>query len=218
MIACHAGGYVGLRLCVPLYDQYVGVLSLTALNQMLTGNACPAVPVLLAPPPSPATLADRAAASFLLPHPSGHRSPSESKSYNGYPFTYVSLWTFYWNDPRTWGSLTATASAGGNWATVTAQPVSLTFDPGNGSAGVSCPGPGRPWVESDGNSAPSQGACGYQYSKVTGLGYDHPITTTQTITWQLTWVGSNNTAGTLTQRTTATSGQLNVLQIKTVNR
>ena len=203
--------------CLGLYDQYYATMALAAFNQFMTDNGCPSVAAGAAPP-SPAELAQQAADSFNLPHPTGRRSPSDSDSHNGYPFTYVRLWTFYWSDPGSWRSLTATASAGGNWATVTAQPVLLTFDPGNGSAPVSCAGPGRPWVESDGDSAPGQGACGYQYSKVTGPGYDHPVTSTQTITWQLTWVGSNNTAGTLTQRTTATDGQLNVLQIKIVNR
>lgn len=169
-----------------------------------------------------ATLAVQAAASFRLPDPSGDRSPSPSQLYNGYPFTYLNLWTFYWTDPGAWvncgGACTATARAGGNYATVTARPVSLTFDPGNGSPAVSCPGPGRPWVESDGNNAPTGGACAYKYAHVTGPGYDQPVTSTQTITWELTWVGSNNTAGTLTQRTTARNGPLNVLQIQTVNR
>jgi hypothetical protein len=215
---CTKNQGVGPFGCLGLYNQYYGTMALAAFNQLMTDNGCPTVAAGATPPPTPAELAQQAADSFNLPRPSGHRSPSEAKSYNGYPFTYVSLWTFYWSDPGTWTSLTATASAGGNWATVTAQPVSLTFDPGNGWAAVSCAGQGRPWVESDGNSAPSQGACGYQYSKVTGPGYDHPVTSTQTITWQLTWVGSNNTVGTLTQRTTATNGQLNVLQIKTVNR
>lgn len=168
--------------------------------------------------PTPAQLAERAAASFELPHPSGRRSPGEDKGIGGYPFTYVDLWTFYWTDPATWRPLTATASAGGNSATVTATPVSLTFDPGNGSGSVSCAGPGRPWLVADDNSPPSAGACAYRYSTVTGPGYDHPVTSAQTITWRLTWVGSIATHGTLTSKATVTNGPLNVLQIQTVNR
>jgi hypothetical protein len=100
----------------------------------------------------------------------------------------------------------------------TRQRHSLSFDPGDGSEGKSCAGPGRPWVESDRNSAPSEGACGYQYSKVTGPGYDHPITSTQTILWKITWTGTGNTGGEIPGLSTSTAGQLNVLQIKTVNR
>ena len=204
--------------CLGLYNQYYGSMPLAQFNTFVTANGCPTVAAGANPPPTPAELAVQAAATFRLPDPSGHRSPSESKSINGYSFTYINLWTYFWTDAATWNSLTATASAGGNYATVTAAPVSLTFAPGDGSAAGSCAGPGRPWTESDANEAPSGAACGFQYSHVTGPGYDHPVTSTQTITWQLTWTGSNNTTGTLTQRTTSTNGSLNVLQIQTVNR
>jgi len=63
--ACHALGYVGLKMCVPLYEQYSNTLPLAQLNTLLTQNGCPARASNL--PPSPATLAQRAAASFLLP-------------------------------------------------------------------------------------------------------------------------------------------------------
>lgn len=187
------------------------IAAIDALNRQSVSQGCPAVV-------TPATLAEEAFGTIGFPHPSGHRSPPEGQDYNGFPFTYVGLWTFYWTDPSTWTPLTATASAAGLTATVTAEPVSLSFDPGDGSEGQSCAGPGRPWVESDGNSAPSDGACGYQYSKVTGPGYDNPITSTQTIVWKITWTGTGNTGGEIPGLSTSTAGQLNVLQIKTVNR
>jgi hypothetical protein len=189
----------------------LSVQQIGVVNNNLAQIGCPAIV-------TPATLAEQAFNSIVFPHPSGHRSPAEVQDYNGYPFTYVGLWTYYWTDPATWKPLTATASAAGLSATVTAVPVSLSFEPGNGSEGQSCAGPGRPWVESDGNSAPSEGACGYQYSKVTGPGYDHPITSTQTIVWKITWTGTGNTGGEIPGLSTSTSGQLNVLQIRTVNR
>jgi hypothetical protein len=181
------------------------------LNSLLAADGCPAIVTA-------ASLAEQAYKRIVLPHPSGHRSPSEAQSYNGYPFTYVGLWTYFWTDPATWKPLTATASAAGLNATVTATPSSLSFDPGDGSGSQSCPGPGRPWLESDGDSAPSNGACAYQYSRVTGPGYDHPITSTQTISWRITWTGTGNSGGEIPGLSTSTSGQLNVLQIKTVNR
>jgi hypothetical protein len=184
---------------------------IAALNRQFVSEGCPAIV-------TPATLAEQAFKTIVFPHPSGHRSPSESQDYNGYPFTYVSLWTYFWTDPATYQTLTATASAAGLSATVTAVPVSLSFDPGDGSGGQTCAGAGRPWAESDGNSPPAGGACGYQYSKVTGPGYDHPITSTQTIAWKITWTGTGNTGGGFPGLSTSTLGQLNVLQIKTVNR
>ena len=184
---------------------------ITALNNGLAIDGCPLTVTT-------ASLAQQAYNEIVLPHPSGHRSPPESQDYNGFPFTYVGLWTYYWTDPDTWKPLTATASAARLTATVTAVPVSLSFNPGDGSDSQSCTGPGRPWTEADGNSAPSDGACGYQYTKVTGPGYDHPITSGQTILWKISWTGTGNTGADFPSLTTSTAGQLNVLQIKTVNR
>ena len=183
----------------------------TEINREMAQIGCP--PVV-----TPAGLAEQAYKTIVFPHPSGHRSPSESEDYNGFPFTYVGLWTYFWTDPDTWKPMTATASAAGFTATVTAVPVSLIFNPGDGSDDQSCGGPGQPWTTSDANAAPSGGACGYQYSRVTGPGYEHPITSTQTITWKITWTGTGNSAGEIPGLSTSTSGQLNVLQIKTVNR
>jgi hypothetical protein len=196
--------------------KYPSVVRLTpqqaaTVNHFLASAGCP--PIV-----TTATLAQEAFATIVFPHPSGHRSPAESQQYQGYPFSYVGLWTFYWTDPATWRPLKATASAAGLTATVTATPTSLTFHPGDGSANQSCAGPGRAWVESDASSPPTAGACGYQYSQVTGPGYGNPITSTQTIAWAITWTGTGDTGGQIPGLSTSTSGQLNVLQIRTVNR
>jgi hypothetical protein len=135
-------------------------------------------------------------------------------SYQGYPFTYVNLWTYYWTDPASWHASSATASLRGVSATVTAKPVELDFDPGDGGASVSCAGPGRPWVHADGNAAPTDGACGYRYVKVSS----RPITSRQTIVWQISWTGTGGTGDELPSLSTSTPGQLQVLQVQTVTR
>jgi enoyl reductase len=99
-------------------------------------------------------------------------------------------------------------------ATVTARPVALVFDPGNGGVAVSCDGPGRPWTSADGNGAPTDGACAYRYMRVT----TSPITSTQTIVWKITWTGTGGTGGQIPSLSTSTSGRLQVLQIQVVNR
>jgi hypothetical protein len=165
-------------------------------------------------PGSAAVAAEKAYASIHFPSPTGDRSPRQTLSYQGYPFTYVNLWTWYWTDPSTWVKLTATASDGDQSATVTATPVELDFSPGDGGAAVACDGPGRPWVAADGNGAPTDGGCAYQYSKVSS----GPITSTQTIVWQITWKGTGGTAGEIPSLSTSTSGQLQVLQVQVVNR
>jgi hypothetical protein len=176
-----------------------------AVNAEMAKIGCP--PVV-----TPAGLAEQAVKTITFPHPSGDRSPSQTLLYRGYPFTYVGLWTFWWTSPATWKMLTATASAAGFTATVTARPVQLIYDPGDGSSAVSCAGPGRPWTEADGDGPPTGGACAYQYTKVTGS----PITPTQSIVWKITWTGTGGSAGEIPQLVTSTSGQLNVMQIQTV--
>ena len=165
-------------------------------------------------PGNPVVAAHDALASIHFPKPTGDRSPTTSLTYDGLPFTYVNLWTFYWTDPRTWKVLTATASDGDQSATVTARPVQLNFDPGNGARSVTCGGPGRPWTAADGNGAPTNGACAFQYARVASS----PITTTQSIVWKITWRGTGNTSGEIPSLSTSTSEQLRVLQIQVVNR
>lgn len=190
-------------------------VELASLNADLAAQGCPPFGSTAAPPPpSPVDVARQALATIKFPRPSGHRSPRESLLYKGYPFTWVNLWTFYWTDAPTWHTLIATASLRGVSATVTATPVQLVYDPGNGSQTVDCAGPGRPWTDADGNSPPSDGACGYQYGSVT----NGPITATETIVWKITWTGTGSTNGQLPQMTTSTSGPLQVMQIQVVNR
>jgi len=187
----------------------------TYLNTIGASKSCPAVS---GPPagtaPSPETLARQAMKTITFPAPSGHRSPSESQLYAGIPFTWVNLWTFYWTDPATWHSLSATAAVGGVSATVTAVPMRLSFDPGNGTPAVICDGPGRAWDTSDGNGPPTGGACAYQYS----MASSGALITTQTITWKITWVGSGGASGVLPDITTSTPGQLRVMQVQVVTR
>lgn len=86
-IACVNGGITTISVCVPLYDQLAPTESLAALNAQLTRNGCPPAPAARAA--TPISLALRAASTFDLPEPSGHRSPGETNSFRGYPFTWV---------------------------------------------------------------------------------------------------------------------------------
>jgi hypothetical protein len=169
---------------------------------------------LATPPtgPDPRTLALRAEKSLRLPLPSGDRSPSPSQLFDGYPFTYVNLWTWFWTSGATWRTRSATAAAGGVSATVTVTPTALTFDPGDGAATVSCAGPGRSWSTADGDELPTNGGCGYQYRTATS----DPVTSTQSIRWAVTWRASDGETGTLPDLTTSRPGQLMVLQVESV--
>jgi len=162
--------------------------------------------------PDPAAVALRAEKAITLPQPSGHRSPNEAQRRDGYPYSYVDLWTWFWTDPAAWRTRSATARAGGVSATVTVTPKALLFEPGDGSAAVACAGPGRPWTSADGNDAPTAGGCGYRYRAATRS----PLTSVQSIEWSVSWSASDGTSGALPDITTSQPGELIVLQIESV--
>ena len=162
---------------------------------------------VLPPQVTPGQLAQRAADTLSLPEPTVQRSPDETIRFEGDPMTWVNLWTWFWTDRAAFQPMTQTVSA-----TVTATPVGLLFDPGDGSAPVRCAGPGRAWVERDGNAAPPAG-CGYRYRSVT----DGTITSTVSILWDVTWAGSSGLSGALPQMRTQASAPLRVMQVQVVN-
>ena len=98
-------------------------------------------------------------------------------------------------------------------ATVTATPTALVFDPGDGSAPVTCDGPGRPWTEADGSDPPSAGGCGYMYRAVTPNG---PLTATTSIQWSVAWTSNVGAGGTFPVLTTQSSSSFLVEQIQVV--
>lgn len=163
---------------------------------------------------TPAQLAQEAVNRLQLPQPTVHRSPAETNDYEGSPFTWVNLWTWFWTDAASWAPQTQTTSVGPVSATVVARPVGLQFEPGGiGEDAVRCPGPGRAWGDADGNDAPSSG-CGFRYTHVT----DGVVTSRLGILWQVTWTGSGGTGGTLPMMQTVTKAPLQVLQAQVVNR
>jgi hypothetical protein len=131
---------------------------------------------------------------------------------------------WFWSDAAAWKPLTATARAGANWARVTATPSTLTFTPGDGSAPVSCRGPGVVFDPDSsqftypGSWVPvaEPGGCDYTYRESSGDYPNEEVTATVAITWNLTWTGSGATSGTLTQRTTTTKESFVVAEMQSV--
>jgi hypothetical protein len=202
-------------MCLDLYNQFYNTMPLAQFNQLMAANACPQVAAGAAPP-SPATLAQQAADSMLLPVPTPERYPA-ARLQDGRPYTVVGAWTWYWTDASKWKSYTATASAGGIWATVMAEPVSLSFTPGDGNAAASCAGPGSVWRQGvNGPWDPSPSGCQYRYPYSSIHEPNQVVTATYTITWQLTWTGSGNTSGTLTAKTTQATATFAVAEVESV--
>ncbi len=167
------------------------------------------------PPPNPAVLAQHAYTQLALPKPTLGRSPDLAKgdpAKGGQSYTIVNLWTRYFTDPAVWAPTSRTVTLRGVFATVTATPTALAFDPGDGNPPVSCAGPGAPWSEADGFNPPTAGECGYQYKKVEAA----PITGTESISWTVSWVGSGGSGGSFPKATTSASSQFIVEQIQIV--
>src|SRR5664279_2315364 len=166
------------------------------------------------PPPDPAVVAQQAYTELTVPKPEAQRSPPETNSdpdNDGLPYTWLGLLTWVW--VNNWQPLQRTVDLRGVSATVTATPTSLVFDPGNGDAAVSCPGPGRPWTEADGNTAPTGGGCGYMYRAVTP---DGPLTASTSIAWSVAWTSNTGAGGTFPALSTATTSSFLVEQIQVV--
>ncbi len=200
------------------HDPATGVVLYNLCNgpvQYAFAASAAAAPPPPPPPPNPAVLAQQAYTQLALPKPTLGRSPDLAKgdpAKGGQSYTIVNLWTRYFTDPATWAPASRTVTLRGVFATVTATPTALMFDPGDGNAAVFCAGPGAPWSEADGFNLPSEGECGYQYKKVEAT----PIVGTESISWTVSWIGSGGSGGQFPAATTSASSQFIVEQIQIV--
>jgi hypothetical protein len=161
--------------------------------------------------PTPGELAQRALDSLTLTKPSTGRYPAGTLA-NGEEFTVVRMHTWYFTDPNDFRPLTARAAAGGVWAQVTVTPVALMFTPGDGNATVSCAGPGTAWNSSYGPWDASPSGCDYQYPHSSIHEPNLEVTATYGIRWQVSWVGSGDTTGTLPDQTTTSTARFAVAE------
>ena len=113
-----------------------------------------------------------------------------------------------------WRTTAVTASVGPLWATVTAKPLRLTFDPGDpksrGSATCDGDGPVAEYI------AATPGMCSYTYRNASSTstvdGYH--FSTTLTVDWQISWTSSTGEGGPLDSISTSTSTPLAVAEVK----
>jgi hypothetical protein len=107
----------------------------------------------------------------------------------------VGLPEWFWIPAAQWQPASVTVSAGPVFATATATPVQLTFDPGGGLPGASCAGPGTAYsAAAAGNQAAN---CTYTYQQSSALQPGGAYPAAVTVTWRVTWIGSGGTGGTL---------------------
>lgn len=165
--------------------------------------------------PDPAVLAQRALKLLTIPSPTIGRYPAGTLN-DGRPYTVVHAFTWYWTSRDSFQTRTATASAGGLSSTVTVSPSALTFDPGNGSAAVSCTGPGTAWQQRDGAWAPSPDGCDYQYPYSSIHEPNREVIATYGIDWKITWSSNNGATGTLPDMTTTAKSTFAVAEAESV--
>jgi len=197
---------------------WVAACNPTAAPAAPAGGGAPAPPPPPPPPPSIA-LAQAAWGQLVMPSPAPSRYPSGTLKTDGHPYTLVNANTWFWIDPATWQPVSKTVTAGAVWGKATATPVSLGFTPGDGSRTVTCTGPGSVWVANEQTwVAPvNPQGCSYRYPKSSlGVGGDNQVTSTYTITWQVTWTGSDGTSGTFNNMQTQTTSRFAVAELQTV--
>ena len=195
--------------------QIANCMAAAALAAAGAPAGAPAAP----PPPTSAQLAQAAFGELVMPSPVPSRYPSGILKESGHPYTIVNANTWFWIDPATFQPVSKTVTTGAVWGKATATPVSLGFTPGDGSHSVSCPGPGSPWKANDRTwLAPvNPQGCSYRYLQSSlGVGGDDQVTATYTITWNVTWTGSDGTGGAFNNMQTQTTSRFGVAEVQSV--
>lgn len=156
---------------------------------------------------SPWQVRNQAQALLKIPAPEPRAAPSLTESYS-----IVKIPTWFWTENT---ELTQTASDGTLSVSVTATPISTTWNPGDRSLPLICPDGGTPWQE---GLKETDTNCSHTYTKSTaGLPGD-ALTITTTITWELSWTLDGTDQGTFEtfENTTNTSHQVGEIQTHNV--
>jgi hypothetical protein len=155
--------------------------------------------------PGPELLAQEAVRNLRLPSPLIRVNPPTGTV----QVLYVPTWL--WVDASTWGSHSATASAGGLSVTATAKPTKVVWSAGGGPS-TTCTGPGTAWTAGT-DPAKASPTCGLTYTAVPGGGTS---TLRATVTWEISWAGGGAT-GTVPALTTTSAVDLQVQQAGALN-
>lgn len=199
------GGYEGGQTAelfgtgeIVLRDPVTGAITGTIPADELTSGAQPTFTV------SSAILAEFAFAELTLPAPTIGMSPA------GDQITQLPSWM--WIDRSAWGSRDRTATAGPVSATVTASPVRVEWDMGNGDA-VACSGPGRVY-EKRFAGRPEATDCRYTYRHSSAIQPGEAYNVTATVVWTATWSGSDGNGGDLGELTSQTTQPVRVAEVQ----
>jgi hypothetical protein len=139
--------------------------------------------------PDLAALAASAYDRIPLPFP----VPSTAPSLKVRPITGLETWL--WIDPGSWQPRQATAELAGFSVTVTATPVRVVWDMGEGEAAVECDGPGVVWQPDGPEGQSTDCSYSYRWNSSGQPGGVYPASVT--VEWGVAWSASNGATGTL---------------------
>jgi hypothetical protein len=108
----------------------------------------------------------------------------------------VGLPEWFWVTAADWHPRSATVRAGAVWASVTATPVGLSFEPGTGMSPVTCLGPGTAYDPSR-PAASQHTSCSYTYLQPSAGLPGNAYRASVRVTWRVEWVGSGGAGGVL---------------------
>lgn len=151
------------------------------------GPAQPGQPAVVLP--TPAELAQEAYSQLRLPLPTPEHSPDLMLA-DGRRAVLVGEHTWLWTDPARFRPQSRRVQVGPVWAQVTATPIGLTFDPGNGEGAVLCAGPGTPFRPGRYASHAASPTCDYQYARSSGGAAGGVVSAQYGITWRVRWTGA----------------------------
>jgi hypothetical protein len=109
----------------------------------------------------------------------------------------VGLPEWFWVHHAEWQPVNLTVTAGPVWATATATPNTLTFDPGGGLGVKSCTGPG-PYFDKSLPLGQQHTDCSYTYSRSSDNQPGHSYAAALGVVWTISWTGSGGTGGLIT--------------------
>jgi hypothetical protein len=167
-----------------------------AWAELVCGGALPGVVVILVssaagtPQVTPPQLMIQAYGELRVPSLSPATAPPRGHD------ALVGLPEWFWVPAAGWHARSVTVSAGPVWATVTATPVALAFEPGAGISPISCQGPGTAYDR----AMPATGqhtVCSYTYIQPSAGLPGNVYQASVSITWRVDWVGSGGAGGVL---------------------
>ncbi len=157
----------------------------------------------------PRVLAERALQSLDIPDPQVATNPPPGER------SLVAIPTWLWLDGGYWQPRSATASAAGVSATVTAEPTQARWSMGDGAL-VACAGPGTPWTP---GSAENASDCAHTYRTSSSAQPGNAYSASVTVTWAVSWTSTlPGTGGDLGELTRSSALQIPVAEVQALRQ